>query len=108
SEWLALLEKAGVPAGPVLSIQEMHAHPQTQARDMVTTVEHARAGRGQTLGLPLKFSATPGHTASAAPMDWPPSRGILDEAGYSPSQIDELVAQGVVAEPPPRAGDEKA
>ena len=45
SEWLALLEKAGVPAGPVLSIQEMHAHPQTQARDMVTSVEHARAGR---------------------------------------------------------------
>ena len=60
AEWLALLEKAGVPAGPVLSVQEMHAHPQTTARDMVPVVEHATAGKVQTLGLPIKFSGTPG------------------------------------------------
>jgi crotonobetainyl-CoA:carnitine CoA-transferase CaiB-like acyl-CoA transferase len=99
AEWLALLEKAGVPAGPVLSIAEMHAHPQTQARDMVTTVEHARAGQVQTLGLPIKFSATPGAIAGAAPVYGQHSRAILEEAGYGPADIDELIAEAVVAEP---------
>ena len=38
------LERAGIPAGPVLSVQEMHAHPQTVARDMVPGVEHPWPG----------------------------------------------------------------
>ena len=83
AEWLALLEKAGVPAGPVLSVKEMHAHPQTKARDMVTAVEHAGAGLVETLGLPIKFSATPGVVASAAPVYGQHTREILEQAGYA-------------------------
>jgi crotonobetainyl-CoA:carnitine CoA-transferase CaiB-like acyl-CoA transferase len=108
SEWLALLEKAGVPAGPVLTVAEMHAHPQTIARDMVTAVEHAGAGRVETLGLPIKFSATPGVVASAAPVYGQHTREILAQAGYTRAEIDELVAQGVVAGPTQRDGVEKA
>jgi crotonobetainyl-CoA:carnitine CoA-transferase CaiB-like acyl-CoA transferase len=99
SAWLALLEKAGVPAGPVLSVAEMHAHPQTIARDMVTGVEHAGAGLVQTLGLPIKSSSTPGVVASAAPVYGQHTREILAQAGYARAEIDELVAQGVVAGP---------
>jgi crotonobetainyl-CoA:carnitine CoA-transferase CaiB-like acyl-CoA transferase len=108
AEWLALLERAGVPAGPVLSVKEMHAHPQTIARDMVTAVEHAEAGRVETLGLPIKFSATPGAVAAAAPTYGQHTREILGQAGYAPAEIDELVAQCVVAEPSQSAGVEKA
>lgn len=99
AEWLALLEKAGVPAGPVLSVQEMHAHPQTQACNMVQVVEHATAGKVQTLGLPIKFSDTPGAINRAAPVYGAQSREILKQAGYSPSEIDDLIAESVVAEP---------
>ncbi|MEO1719547.1 MAG: CoA transferase, partial [Pseudomonadota bacterium] len=60
AEWLEALEGAGVPAGPVLSIKEMQTHEQTIARDMAPTVPHARAGDVQTIGLPVKFSRTPG------------------------------------------------
>ncbi|MFM8801552.1 MAG: CaiB/BaiF CoA transferase family protein, partial [Tagaea sp.] len=42
--WLDLFERAGMPAGPVLSIQEMLADPQTRAREMVVTTEHATLG----------------------------------------------------------------
>ncbi len=108
AEWLALLEKAGVPAGPVLSVQEMHAHPQTEARDMVPTVEHARAGQVQTLGLPIKFSATPGTVASSAPVYGQHTREILEQAGYAAAEIDQLVAERVVAEPTQRDGAGKA
>ena len=99
AEWLELLASAGVPAGPVLSTTEMQAHPQTKARDMVLSVEHATAGEVQTLGLPIKFSATPGAVARAAPVYGQHSREILQGSGYQPSEIDQLIAEKVVAEP---------
>jgi crotonobetainyl-CoA:carnitine CoA-transferase CaiB-like acyl-CoA transferase len=75
---------------------------------MVTAVEHAGAGRVETLGLPIKFSATPGVVASAAPVYGQHTREILAQAGYTRAEIDELVAQGVVAGPTQRDGVEKA
>jgi len=44
-EWLALLEAGGFPAGPVLSITEMHADPQARARDMIVETDHPSAGQ---------------------------------------------------------------
>ena len=67
AEWLGLLEAGGFPAGPVLSIREMHADPQAVARAMVPEVEHPTAGRMQTIGLPVKFSTTPGGVRGPAP-----------------------------------------
>jgi crotonobetainyl-CoA:carnitine CoA-transferase CaiB-like acyl-CoA transferase len=99
AQWLSQLEQAGVPAGPVLTVQEMHAHPQTKARDMVPVVEHSVVGKVQTLGLPVKFSATPGAISSGAPTLGQHSRDVLAEAGYSPREINDLIKDGAVAEP---------
>jgi crotonobetainyl-CoA:carnitine CoA-transferase CaiB-like acyl-CoA transferase len=108
AEWLAILGKAGVPAGPVLSILEMHAHPQTKARDMVPVVDHAIAGKLQTLGMPIKFSGTPGAIVRGAPVYGQHSREILREAGYADSEIGDLLAENVVAEPSCSSGGQDA
>lgn len=97
-DWLDRLEKAGVPAGPVLSIAEMHAHPQTIARDMVPVVSHPVAGDVQTIGLPVKFSATPGKVAQAAPLLGQHTREVLSQAGYSSAEIDTLISEGAAAQ----------
>ncbi|MGE3065971.1 MAG: CaiB/BaiF CoA transferase family protein [Hyphomicrobiaceae bacterium] len=97
-DWLDRLEKAGVPAGPVLSIAEMHAHPQTIARDMVPVVSHPVAGDVQTIGLPVKFSATPGKVAQAAPLLGQHTREVLSQAGYSDAEIDTLISEGAAAQ----------
>jgi crotonobetainyl-CoA:carnitine CoA-transferase CaiB-like acyl-CoA transferase len=96
AHWLAALEAAGVPAGPVLDVQAMHAHPQTVARAMVPTVAHPIAGRMQTIGLPVKFSATPGGVHSAAPVYGQHTRDVLAEFGYAAAEIDALVAARTV------------
>ena len=96
--WLARLEAGGVPAGPVLDVAAMHRDPQTLAREMVVAVEHPRAGRMTTLGLPVKFSETPGRVHGPAPLLGEQSRAILSEAGYSDSDIDGLIERGVVRE----------
>jgi len=98
ADWIAALNAAGIPAGPVLSIDEMHRHPQTIAREMVPELEHPVAGRVKTIGLPVKFSATPGGVRSAAPLLGQHTREILREAGYSDAEIDALVAARAVGE----------
>lgn len=96
TEWLVILQDAGVPAGPVLSIREMHAHPQTIAREMVPELDHPVAGKVQTIGLPVKFSATPGKVAAPAPLHGQHTREILSEIGYSQSETEALVAERAV------------
>jgi crotonobetainyl-CoA:carnitine CoA-transferase CaiB-like acyl-CoA transferase len=66
-EWLAAFEAAGIPAGPVLHHDEVFADPQILARGMVAEVQHAKAGKQKTLGVPIKMSATPGSVRRAAP-----------------------------------------
>jgi crotonobetainyl-CoA:carnitine CoA-transferase CaiB-like acyl-CoA transferase len=96
ADWLAVLERAGVPAGPVLTIAEMHDHPQTRARDMVVKVEHEKAGPVETLGLPIKFSRTPGSVRRGAPTFGQDSRAILAELGYDEEAVERMTATGAV------------
>ena len=64
---MTALEAEGIPAGPVLHHDEVFADPQILARGMVAEVEHAKAGKQKTLGVPIKMSATPGGVRRAAP-----------------------------------------
>jgi crotonobetainyl-CoA:carnitine CoA-transferase CaiB-like acyl-CoA transferase len=96
AQWLGDLERLGIPTGPVLSIKEMQSHPQTLAREMVTSLEHPVAGRVETIGLPVKFSATPGAVHAPAPLLGQHSREVLAEAGYGEEEIAALLGEGVI------------
>ncbi len=96
SDWLARFEGAGLPAGPVQSILEMQADPQALARQMVVETEHSKLGPVKTLGLPVKFSETPGEVAAGAPIYGEHSRAVLAEHGFSEAEIAVLIADGPV------------
>ncbi|KPK67450.1 MAG: CoA-transferase [Acidithiobacillales bacterium SM23_46] len=95
-DWLLLLEDAGVPAGPVLTIEQMAADPQVRAREMVVEVEHKKVGKTRALGTPVKFSATPARVNRAAPLLGEHTREILAEYGLAPAEIDKLIDAGDV------------
>ena len=98
-EWLAALEAEGVPCGPINSIAEMAADPQTAAREMVVELEHPRAGHTRALGLPVKLSATPGRVTRAAPLLGQHTREVLAEFDFSSEEIDQLLASGAALAP---------
>jgi crotonobetainyl-CoA:carnitine CoA-transferase CaiB-like acyl-CoA transferase len=95
AEWLALLDAAGVPAGPVRFVQELFDDPQVLANDLVTELEHPLAGHLRMVGPPLKLSDTPARAQSASPPLGHDTDAILGSLGYSPEQIEELRAAGV-------------
>jgi crotonobetainyl-CoA:carnitine CoA-transferase CaiB-like acyl-CoA transferase len=99
AEWLRRLEEVGVPAGPVLDINQMHADPQTKAREMIVETSHLTAGKVRAIGLPIKFSDTPGSLRRSAPVLGQHTREVLRDHGFSEAQIDQLAARGAVHTP---------
>ena len=94
--WVERFDEAGVPAGPVHSIEQALTHPQTLARDMVVSLEHPTAGTMRTLGMPIKFSTGPAAITRPAPMLGEHTREVLREAEFSDPEIDALIEQRVV------------
>ena len=99
AEWLDQLEKAGVPAGPVLDVTEVHNDPHAIAREVITEAEHSRLGPVKTIGCPVKFSETPSGVTRGAPVYGEHSREVLSEYGYGAPEIEQLIADGVISVP---------
>jgi len=98
--WLSVLEEKGVPCGPVQDMVQALSDPQTLARDMVVEVEHSRLGSVKTIGLPLKFSLTPGSVRSGAPVYGEHTREVLLEHGFEEQEIAGLEKEGAVVVAP--------
>ncbi len=85
------LSRAGVPAGPVLNVDEACHAPHTAARAMVAEMDGVRA-----LGTPIKLSRTPGGPRTRPPHFGEHAAAVLGEHGYSAAEIAALVADGVL------------
>jgi crotonobetainyl-CoA:carnitine CoA-transferase CaiB-like acyl-CoA transferase len=98
-EWLHLLEEAGVPCGPVLTLDKVYQHPQVQARHMEIEIQHPIAGNIPAIGFPVKYSSTPGHVYRPAPVLGQHTLNVLESLGYNAEQLQQLEADGVVYDP---------
>jgi crotonobetainyl-CoA:carnitine CoA-transferase CaiB-like acyl-CoA transferase len=85
-----------VPCGPVNDMLEALSDPQTLAREMVVEVEHSTLGPVKTIGLPVKFSETPGKVRTGAPVYGEHTREVLAEHGFDQRQIEALEQEGAI------------
>ena len=67
AHWLAGMERAGIPCGPVLAYDEILTDRHILAREMVVETHHPVTGAFKTLGVTAKLSDTPGSVRTAAP-----------------------------------------
>ena len=87
------LLRENVPAGPVNTIPEVMSNPHTLHRKMRVT-----EGEYEATGIPVKMSRTPGSVRRLPPLFGESSREVLQEAGYSAAEIDQLMQDGIVPE----------
>src|SRR6476660_5711495 len=97
THWLSALEDVGVPCGPVNDMLQALADPQTIAREMVVEVGHSSLGNVKTLGLPIKFSQTPGKVQTGAPLYGEHTAAVLSAYGFDADEIAALQEEGAVA-----------
>ncbi len=98
-EWIAQLEEAGVPCGPINNLDEVFSDPQVVARGMCVEMPHPTAGKVSLVGSPMKMSATPVNYAGAPPLLGEDTEQILSSLlHYSPEKITELKAAGIISQ----------
>ena len=97
SEWLALLQEAGVPCSLVRDFRDVSEHPQCDVREMFPLIGHPVAGRHRVTGTPVKLSETPGHPSLPAPLLGQHTRATLKELfGLDDAALDDLSARRVL------------
>jgi crotonobetainyl-CoA:carnitine CoA-transferase CaiB-like acyl-CoA transferase len=95
--WVALLEKAGVPCGPINTVADVFDDPQVRARGAQIRMAHPVGGEIPLVASPIRLSGTPVQYRSAPPVLGQHSREVLSEVlGLSPGAIADLIEQGVV------------
>jgi len=97
AEWIALLEQAGVPCGPINTLAEVFADPQVLARRLQIEMPHPTAGSVSLVASPIRLSATPVEYRNAPPLLGQHTETVLREKlGLGREQIEALHSAGVI------------
>lgn len=99
--WESVLNAAGVPAGPVHTVDEALLHPQARAMDMVVDAETSNGSRRSMLGFPIHFDGSNTPATGPAPHLGQHTRDVLSELGWSPLEIDHLILERAVMQRAP-------
>jgi len=96
AEWLAILDAAGIPAGPILDLPHAFSSPQAAALGARVALRHPVLGPVDQVGIPFELAATPASIRLPPPMLGEHTDAILAEAGYGPEETRRLRVAGVV------------
>ena len=96
AELLSRLDAAGVPFGPVKTVREFAQDPQAQHNRTIFDAEHPEAGTMRYIRYPGHLSETPACLHRHPPRLGEHSKEILQEAGYSDDEIENLLQAGVI------------
>ena len=96
-EWLAALQEAGLPCGPINTVPDAFAHPQAAARNLVLETEHPTAGTVRLTGFPYKLSHTPASVRRPPPLLGQHTEEVLAGLlGYTATEVADLREQGII------------
>jgi crotonobetainyl-CoA:carnitine CoA-transferase CaiB-like acyl-CoA transferase len=95
AEWLEILATKDVWAARVQTFDDLVADPQVEHNGLIRTVEHPAGGEIKVVGVPMRFSGTPGDIRSGPPAVGQHTDDVLEEAGFSLEEIRVLHEDGV-------------
>ncbi len=87
----------GIPASPILNFGDIIQEEHFQVRDMVCQVVHPTAGKVTHYGVAPKFSRTPAHVRTPAPLLGQDNAQVYGKwLGYSEAELERLRGEGVI------------
>ena len=95
AEWLEALTGADIPAMPLNSLEDLLADPHLEATGFFSTLEHPTEGLTRSMAVPTAWTESAPDAPSPAPRLGEHSVEVLREAGYTPDEIDGLIAAHV-------------
>ncbi|UCD87149.1 MAG: CoA transferase [Desulfobacterales bacterium] len=95
-EWIDFLRNADCCCEPVNSVSEALVDPQLLARDMILQTDHPTEGKLTQIGIPVKFSETPGTIRLAPPNHGEHTQEILKRLGYDDEEISRMEEEEVI------------
>jgi crotonobetainyl-CoA:carnitine CoA-transferase CaiB-like acyl-CoA transferase len=96
AEWQQIFREAKMRCDPCLTYDEICAHPQLEANDMIYMANHPVRGEVKMLSLPVKLKKTPGRPQGPSPLLGQHTGEILLKLGYTSQDIADLEAEGVI------------
>tara|TARA_A100001037_G_scaffold303487_1_gene337658 strand:+ start:39262 stop:40452 length:1191 start_codon:yes stop_codon:yes gene_type:complete len=96
AEWVEILNDAGVPCGPIHSVNETFADPQVQQLNMNPELEHPVIGKINVVGQAIKLSRTPQKMRFTTPEVGEHNEQILSELNYSEEDIEKFKQEDII------------
>ncbi|MDE0332927.1 MAG: CoA transferase, partial [Nitrospinae bacterium] len=96
AEWIDILNEAGIPCGPIYTVDETFADPQVKGLNMSPEVEHPEMGAIKIVGQAVKLTRTPQKMRNATPEVGAHTEEILKDLGYDADAIRQLRDEGIV------------
>ena len=96
AEWIELLNAAGVPCGPIYSMDQVFSDPQVVATGMAATVQHETRGPIRVLAPTATLSRTPGKLERSLVSVGQDTDDVLGELGYSADDIARMKRDGIL------------
>jgi crotonobetainyl-CoA:carnitine CoA-transferase CaiB-like acyl-CoA transferase len=98
-EWGPIFDEHQLIWGPVLALHEVVGDAQADAMNVFPTIEHPDLGPYRSVRSPIRVHGVDTEPSGPAPMLGADVHPVLAEAGFSPDEIDGLVARGIVGSP---------
>jgi crotonobetainyl-CoA:carnitine CoA-transferase CaiB-like acyl-CoA transferase len=96
SEWVEILNKGGVPCGPIYKMDEVFADPQVKHVGAAAEVTHKKLGKLRLINQPVKLSRTPAKLVAATPERGEHTEEVLIEIGFSADDVKSFKSKGIV------------